>query len=117
MRVGSVDVRKVIGSRCAGMRYGGDSVRIVPRRVRGSSEEGVRISLVLAASTGESISAANAAAVVEMRTVAMGAVEASMEASGSVDVVGGTSMSGSERPKSAARKLRKKVSRVLDIIP
>jgi hypothetical protein len=71
---------------------------------------------VLAASIGESIRAASAAAAVDIRTVAMGAVEASIEASGRVEVVGGTRMSGSETANSAARKLRKKVSRVLDMM-
>jgi hypothetical protein len=67
---------------------------------------------VRAASTGERTSAARVAAAVEMRTVAVGDVELRMEVSGIADVVKDIKPSGSTIPKSAARKLRKKVSRV-----
>jgi hypothetical protein len=112
MKVGIVDVRNVIGIKCAGMRYGVDRVRTVPRRVRGSSDDGVRISRVRAASTGERTRAAIAVAAVEMRTVVVGEAEARMEESGMVDVLSGMRTSGSAIPKRAARKLRKKVSSV-----
>lgn len=112
MNVGIVEVRKVIGIKWKGMRYGLDSVRSVPRSDRGSSDEGVRMRRVLAASIGESTRAASAVAAVEMRTVAAGDADARIEMSGMVEVVKGTRISGSEIPNKAARKLRKKVSRV-----
>ena len=112
MRVGSVEVKKVIGSKWNGGRYGVDRVRIDPRRLLGSSEEGVRIRRVRAASTGESSRAAMDAAAVEMSTVATGEVDAKIEVSGMADVLNGISTSGSAIPKSAARKPRTKVSMV-----
>lgn len=112
--VGRVDVRNVIGRRWRGMRYDGDSVRSVPSRVRGSSFEGVRISLVLAASTGARTSADKEEAAVAMRTVAMGEIEDSMDASGMVDDDDANSTSCSAIPNIAAKKLLRNVSRVCD---
>lgn len=112
-KVGIVDVRTVIGIRWPGMRYAGERVRSVPNSVRGSSVDGVRISLVFAASTGARTSADRDAAAVAMSTVAAGEIDDRTEESGIVeDDVKSTSCSA--MPKSAAKKLRKKVSRVLE---
>lgn len=112
INAGSVELRKVIGMRCTGMKKGVDKVLMLPRSVRGSSVDGVSINRVLAASTGESIRAASAVAAVEMRTVAAGALEARIDVSGSAEEVNGSRTSGSAIPNSAARKLRKNVSSV-----
>jgi hypothetical protein len=111
--VGILELRTVMGTRCAGMRYAGESVRKVPSRVRGSSVEGVRINLVFAASTGASTRADSDAAAVAIRTVAVGDIEDSTEASGIEDDEANRT-SCSATPNRAARKLRKKVSRVFE---
>lgn len=113
INVGIVDVRTVIGMRCPGMRYAGDSVRRVPSSVRGSSVDGVRTSRVLAASTGASTKADKAAASVAMRTVAVGEIDDRTEESG-IDDDDAKRTSCSATPNSAARKLRKKVSSVFE---
>ena len=95
------------------MRYAGVSVRKVPSSVRGSSVDGVRISLVFAASTGASTSAVREAAAVAIRTVAAGDIDDSTEESG-IEDDDANSTSCSAIPKSAARKLRKKVSSVFE---
>jgi len=111
---GSVEVRKVIGIRCVGIIKEGESVRNVASNVRGDCEEGVRISLVLAASIGERITAAMAADAVAIRIDAIGEVDVSTDELGIAPVDAGTSISASAIPKVAASMPRKKVSNVLD---
>ena len=79
---GKAEVKNVIGTRCPGIRYAGESVRNVASKVRGSWEDGVRINLVLAASIGASSSAAMAVAAVDINTVAAGDAEDKMDALG-----------------------------------
>jgi hypothetical protein len=111
-REGRVEERNVMGISWNGMRYGVESVRRVPSNVLGSSDEGVRIRRVRAASKGEQTRPATAQAAVEMKTVTVGEVEERIEASGMAEGVSGTRMSGSDTPSRAARKERMKVSRV-----
>lgn len=110
-KVGMVEVKTVIGIRWPGIRYAGLKVRNVPSSVRGSSVEGVRMSLVFAASTGARTSAVRDAAAVAMSTVAAGDMDDSTEESG-IEDDDAKRTSCSATPNSAARKLRKKVSRV-----
>lgn len=114
MSAGSVDVRKVIGIKCVGIKKEGESVRNVASNVRGECAEGVRISLVLEASIGESISAEIAADAVAIKTDAIGAVDVSIEELGIAPVDAGTSMSASAMPKVAASMPRRNVSNVRD---
>lgn len=110
IKVGSVEVKKVIGMRWPGIKYAAGKVLSVPSRVRGSWLEGVRMSLVLAASIGASRMADMAAAAVVIRIVAAGDAEARMDESGTAPDEVGTSMSFSATPSIAAKKLLKNVS-------
>lgn len=114
INAGSVDVRKVIGTRCVGIRYAGESVPNVASRVRGECDEGVRMSLVLEASTGERTSAAIAADAVAISTDATGEVDVKIDELGIAPVDAGTSMSASATPNVAASMPRKNVSNVRD---
>jgi len=71
------------------------------------------MSRVLAASTGARTRAEREAAAVAMRTVAVGAIDESTEESG-IDEDEAIRTSCSATPNKAARKLRKKVSSVLE---
>lgn len=82
--------------------------------MRGEREDGVRMSLVLDESMGESNKDDIAADAVAIKTEAIGAVELNIDALGMVPVLGGTSMSASATPNTAANTPRKKVSRVRD---
>jgi len=113
MSVGRVEVRKVIGIRCAGMRYEGDSDRSVPSKVRGSSDDGVRMSRILAASIGASRSADRAAAAVATSTVVPGEADDRIEF-GIAPVATGMSTSVSASPMTAAKKLWKNASNVFE---
>jgi hypothetical protein len=86
----------------------------VAHNVRGEREEGVRMSLVLDASIGESNSDDIAADAVAIKTDATGAVDVSIDALGIAPVLGGASTSTSAMPNTAASKPRKKVSSVRD---
>jgi hypothetical protein len=86
----------------------------VAHNVRGEREEGVRMSLVLDASIGESNSDDRAADTVAIKTDATGAVDVSIDALGIVPVLGGTSTSTSAMPNTAASNPRKNVSNVRD---
>ena len=72
----------------------------------------MRTNRVLAASIGASTSADKAAAAVAMRTVEAGEGDESIEESGIEPEDNGSNTSLSAIPKTAARKLRKNVSRV-----
>jgi hypothetical protein len=111
--VGIVDDRSVIGRRCAGIRYAGDRVCRVPIKVLGPSLAGVRMSRVRAASTGARTRAESDEAAVAMSTVAAGESDDKTAESGTVDEEE-YKTSCSATPNSAARKLRKNVSSVLD---
>lgn len=113
INVGILDVRNVMGIRWAGTRYAGERVRNVPSKVRGSNVEGVRMIRVRAASIGARTRPEIAAAAVEIKILASGEVEASIEASGMTPDVRGTNASPSATPNSAARKLRKNPSSAL----
>lgn len=73
----------------------------------------MRIKRVLAASIGASTSADKAAAAVAMRMVETGEGDESIEVSGIEPDESGSRTSLSAIPRTAARKLRKKVSNVL----
>ena len=94
--------------------YDGDNVRRVARRLRGDCEDGVKISVVLEASIGASSSDEIAEATVAIRTDAPGTLEASIAELGIAPGGAGIRMSVSAMPKTAAKKLRRKVSSVLD---
>ena len=94
--------------------YDGESVCKVPHNVRGEREEGVRISLVLDASMGESNKADIAADAVAIKTEAIGALEVNIDVLGIAPVLGGTRMSASAIPNTAASTPRKNVSAVRD---
>ena len=82
--------------------------------VRGEREEGVRMSLVLDASIGESNSDDIAADTVAIKTDATGAVDVNIDALGIAPVLGGISTSTSAMPNTAASNPRKNVSNVRD---
>jgi hypothetical protein len=103
-----------MGIRWVGIRYEGESVRKVAHNVRGEREEGVRMSLVLDASIGESTSDDIAAEAVAIKTDAIGAVEVNIDELGIAPVLGGTSMSASAIPNIAANNPRRNVSIVRD---
>jgi hypothetical protein len=86
----------------------------VAHNVRGEREEGVRMSLVLDASIGESNSDDRAADTVAIKTDATGAVDVSIDALGIVPVLGETSTSTSAMPNTAASNPRRNVSNVRD---
>lgn len=86
-------------------------MRTVASRDLGSCDAGVRISRVRAASTGARMRAESAVAVVAIKTVAAGDTEPRMVAS-DMPVANDGEMSLSATPKTAARKLRKNVSKV-----
>ncbi len=111
MKAGIEEVRKVIGIKCVGVRYAGDSVLTVASNDLGSCDDGVRMSRVLAASIGARIRAESAVAAVVMRTVAVGDTDA-RTAESDMPVAPDRAMSFSAMPKTAARKLRKNVSKV-----
>ena len=82
--------------------------------VRGRRVEGVRMSLVLDASMGESSKDDKAADAVAIKTEAIGALEVNIDALGMAPVLGGTSTSVSAIPNTAARTPRRNVSIVRD---
>lgn len=106
-----MEVRNVIGMRCVGISHDGDRVRTVESRERGSWEVGVRIRRVRAASIGARRRADRPVAAVAIRTVAIGDVEANMFES-DILAAAASASSVSATPKTAAKKLRKKVSKV-----
>lgn len=82
--------------------------------VLGARDEGVRMSLVLAASIGESNTDDMAAEAVAIRNEAIGAVEVNIDALGIAPVLGGTSTSASATPNIAASRPLMNVSIVRD---
>ena len=97
--------------------YDGFSVRSVASSDRGSFEDGVRISRVLAASMGARNRDVTADDAVAIRTATTGEAAANMAESGMAPEALGINMSGSATPKLAARKLRMNDSKVLDRMP
>jgi hypothetical protein len=99
------------------MIYDGLNVRSVASNDRGSFDDGVRISRVLAASMGARNRDVTAEEAVAMRTATIGEAAAKIAESGMAPEALGINMSGSATPKLAARKLRMKDSRVRDRMP
>lgn len=117
MAAGIVEVRSVIGAKWDGTMYDGLSVRSVASSDRGSFEDGVRIRRVLAASIGARNRDVIAEDAVATRTATIGEAAASIAESGMAPEALGIKMSGSATPKLAARKLRRKDSKVLERMP
>lgn len=99
------------------MMYEGLNVRSVASSDRGSFEDGVRISRVLAASMGARNRVVTAEDAVAIRTATIGEAAAKMAESGMAPEALGINMSGSATPKLAARKLRINDSRVRERMP
>ena len=82
--------------------------------VLGEKDEGVRMSLVLAASIGESNKDDMAVEAVAIKTDATGAVEVNIDALGMAPALTGTSISASATPNIAASRPLMNVSIVRD---
>ena len=97
IRVGSVEVRKVMGRRWRGASQGVGNVLRVPRRLRGPWL--VRMRRVRAVSMGERMRLAMAVAAVAIRMLRDGVAEVRIEVDGRAPMAAGVKTSESDSPE------------------